>query len=78
MLKQERVRPYKVRYRLGTCPFPTVMYVTWLVIEEATLQDAAAKYECYGNYIVTNPVMTTLSEEKALSLNPGTRMMFIK
>ena len=71
MLKQNRVRPYKLLYTIETCPFQTVLSVVWLVIEKTTLEDAAMTFECFGEYEIRNPVATTLSEEKTLLLNPG-------
>ena len=71
MLKQQRIRPYKMQYTLQTCPFQTVLVLAWLVIEETSLEDLKVKYECFGEYLVSNPHISLLVENKTLGLNPG-------
>ena len=72
MLKQQRIRSYMIQYRLQTCPFQTVLVVAWLMIEKTSFEDVEAKYECFGEYLVSNPHLSTLTEKKTLILNPGT------
>ena len=74
MLKQNRVRQYRLMYRKETCPYPIVLAMIWLVIEKTSLEDAAMTYECFGEYEVRNPVTATYHEEEALNLNLS--MMF--
>ena len=62
---------YTILYQFETCPFKTLLRKNWLVIENATLEDAAKTYQCSGNYVVTNPGNAAVTKIKNFDVHPG-------
>lgn len=70
-LKRQRIRTYQVRYEVPNCPFNILLLVNWLVIENATVEDASNIYECYAEYSVSNPTANVIISQNSLHVNPG-------
>lgn len=60
-----------MRYGVPHCPFNILRLVTWLVIENTTVEDASKNYECYARYSISNPTATFIASENSLRVNPG-------
>ena len=69
--RERRVRLHNLQYKVDGCPYPTILARTWLVIENASIEDASNEYECFGEYSISNPTSATISAKKVFHVNPG-------
>lgn len=50
-LKENRIRFYQLLQTTAECPIPTYVISNWMVIDEATEQDASHDYSCGASYV---------------------------
>lgn len=69
-IEKSRVRVHSYLYSVDACPHPIVVMKAWLVIENATAEDAEKTYKCHSSQLVLNPTFTYLTSEEVFNVQP--------